>query len=70
MTPCAITGLRSSLLAGIGSKMVGTVTALLSVVALYLGRRFGAALGKRPDLVGGLLLIGIGGKVLVQHWLG
>jgi putative Mn2+ efflux pump MntP len=31
------------------------------------GRRFGAALGSRLEVVGGLLLIGLGVKMLVQH---
>jgi putative Mn2+ efflux pump MntP len=47
---------------------IGVVTATSSVAALYLGRRFGAVLGRRADLLGGLVLVGIGGKFLLQHW--
>lgn len=46
---------------------IGLVTAALSALGLFLGRRFGALLGKRLDLVGGLLLIGLGTKILVEH---
>lgn len=47
--------------------VIGVVTALLSAAGLFAGRRFGAILGKRLDAAGGLVLIGIGGKILVQH---
>jgi len=46
---------------------IGLTTAALSVAGLYAGRRLGAHLGPRLDLVGGLVLIGLGGKVLVEH---
>ncbi|MBC7171579.1 MAG: manganese efflux pump, partial [Polyangiaceae bacterium] len=34
---------------------------------LYLGRRFGAVLGKRLDVFGGLILIALGMKILIEH---
>lgn len=46
---------------------IGVVTALLSVAGLYAGRRFGQLLGRRLDAVGGIVLIGIGSKILLQH---
>ena len=46
--------------------VIGGVTATLSVVGLLAGRRFGAVMGKRLDVVGGLVLIGIGLKILVR----
>lgn len=46
---------------------IGLVTAVLSALGLVLGRRFGAALGKRLDAFGGLVLIGLGVKILVEH---
>jgi putative Mn2+ efflux pump MntP len=46
---------------------IGVTTALLSGVGLLVGRRFGAALGRRLDVAGGLLLIGLGTKILIQH---
>lgn len=46
---------------------IGVTTAALSVAGLYAGRRFGALLGRRLDLVGGLVLIGLGTKILIEH---
>lgn len=49
---------------------IGVTTAVLSAAGLFAGRRFGAALGKRLDVAGGLVLIGLGVKILVQHLRG
>jgi manganese efflux pump family protein len=46
---------------------IGVTTALLSAGGLLVGRRFGALLGKRLDIAGGLVLIGLGTKILVEH---
>ena len=46
---------------------IGVTTALLSVLGLYAGRRFGTALGSRLDVAGGLVLIGLGTNILVTH---
>jgi putative Mn2+ efflux pump MntP len=46
---------------------IGLTTALLSALGLYAGRRFGKALGKRLDVLGGLVLIGLGVKILIEH---
>jgi putative Mn2+ efflux pump MntP len=46
---------------------IGVTTALLSALGLFAGRRFGALLGKRLDVAGGLVLIGLGIKILVEH---
>jgi putative Mn2+ efflux pump MntP len=48
---------------------IGITTALLSGAGLLIGRRFGAQLGKRLDIAGGLVLIGLGTKILIQHLL-
>lgn len=47
--------------------VIGVTTALLSVGGLYAGRRFGAALGRRLDALGGIVLIGLGVRILVEH---
>lgn len=46
---------------------IGVTTAALSGAGLYAGRRFGSLLGKRLDVIGGLVLIGLGAKTLVVH---
>lgn len=45
--------------------IIGLVTALISLVAIRLGKRLGALFGKRMELVGGLVLLGIGVKILL-----
>jgi manganese efflux pump family protein len=49
------------------SVVIGVVTAGLSLVGLLIGGRLGAVFGKRTEVVGGLILIGIGLRVLVSH---
>lgn len=49
---------------------IGATTGVLSVLGLYAGRRFGALLGKRLDVIGGLVLIGLGTKILLEHLRG
>lgn len=52
------------------SAVIGVITACLSVIGLFVGRRFGDALGRKLDVVGGLALIGLGIKTLIEHlWL-
>lgn len=55
---------------GVSLLSIGVTTAALSAVGLFAGHRFGAALGSRLDAVGGLVLIGIGIKTLVEHLSG
>lgn len=51
--------------------VIGVTTTALSGVGFALGRRLGAMAGRRLDAFGGLLLIGLGVKVLAEHlgWL-
>jgi manganese efflux pump family protein len=46
---------------------IGVTTAVLSALGLFAGHHFGAALGRRLDVLGGVVLIGLGVKTLVQH---
>jgi manganese efflux pump family protein len=46
---------------------IGIVTAALSALGLAAGRRFGALLGRRFEAVGGVVLVVLGAKILVQH---
>ncbi|MBM6888269.1 MULTISPECIES: manganese efflux pump MntP family protein [Oscillospiraceae] len=50
--------------------VIGVVAFVLSVVGGLAGRRLGALFQRRAELVGGLVLIGIGVKILVEHTLG
>ncbi len=63
-------------LAMIGSKIVvpavviGLVTATWTTVGMVLGRRMGSLWGKRVEVLGGLILIGIAVKIVIEHVLG
>jgi manganese efflux pump family protein len=46
---------------------IGITTAVLSTLGLFAGRHFGKLLGRRLDVVGGLILIALGVKILVEH---
>lgn len=46
---------------------IGVVTSGLSLAALTAGHRLGNAFGKRMEIVGGLVLLFIGARVLITH---
>ncbi|MBN2621526.1 manganese efflux pump [candidate division WOR-3 bacterium] len=47
--------------------IIGTITFVVSFGGVYLGTAFGRLIGKRIEVLGGLLLIGIGVKILFDH---
>jgi putative Mn2+ efflux pump MntP len=47
--------------------LIGTVTFFVSFTGFMLGRQLGCLFGRRIELLGGLILIGIGVKVLLGH---
>ncbi len=47
--------------------VVGVLTAGMSALGIQIGRRLGARFSHRIEIVGGLLLIGIGVRILAQH---
>ena len=49
--------------------IIGIVSFLFSIVGYHLGRRFGKAITRRikPELLGGVILILIGVKILITH---
>jgi putative Mn2+ efflux pump MntP len=49
------------------SVVIGVVTATLSVIGLRLGNRAGELLGRRMEIIGGVLLCLIGLKILASH---
>ena len=46
---------------------IGAVTAVLSLAGLFFGRKLGAVFGSRLEVLGGIALIGIAIKLLVEH---
>lgn len=49
--------------------LIGVVSFVMSLVGFVLGARFGTAVTKRikPELLGGVILIGIGIRILIEH---
>jgi len=47
--------------------MIGVVALLLSAMGLFAGIRLGQAFGKRMEILGGLILLGIGLRVVFTH---
>jgi putative Mn2+ efflux pump MntP len=46
---------------------IGLATFVMVTVGAMLGRVLGAVAGKRAEIAGGLLLIGIGSAILIEH---
>jgi putative Mn2+ efflux pump MntP len=51
------------------SLIIGVVSSLFSVIGLVAGNRLGECFGKRMEVIGGLLLNGIGLRILISHLL-
>jgi putative Mn2+ efflux pump MntP len=49
--------------------VIGVVAFLITILGFYIGRRAGGLLGQRAKIVGGLILIGIGVRILLSHLL-
>ncbi len=47
--------------------IIGIVTSLLSLIGLRVGDRLGEKFGKRMEILGGVLLIGIGLRIVLSH---
>ena len=50
------------------SLIIGVVTFLICVAGLVLGKRFGMLLSSRAQILGGIILIGIGIEILVSSF--
>ena len=49
------------------SVVIGIVTGTLSLIGLGLGHRLGSLFGRRMEILGGLILIGIALRILIVH---
>ena len=47
--------------------LIGVITGILSAVGIYLGNMFGSRYKSKAEFVGGLILIGMGVKILLEH---
>ena len=46
---------------------IGLATTIMAAIGLRLGSFLGSAIGKRAEILGGLVLIGIGTLILAEH---
>jgi len=52
-----------------GALIIGAVTFFFAMLGIRIGKDVGCSLGPKVELLGGVILIGIGLKVLLQHTL-
>lgn len=51
------------------AAIIGIITLLLSATGIYLGRNVGSKLGDKAGIIGGIVLIAIGTKIIIEHLL-
>lgn len=49
------------------SIIIGLITFILSLISVYLGCVFGKIIRKGTEIIGGLILISVGIKILLEH---
>ncbi len=47
--------------------IISIITFFISLLGIAIGCKAGSIFGKKIEILGGLVLIGIGAKILVQH---
>jgi putative Mn2+ efflux pump MntP len=52
----------------LAALIVGSVCFLITAAGFYTGRRIGGWVGRWADAIGGLVLIGIGARILITHF--
>lgn len=66
----AVAGITLALLevpVPVACLIIGIITFVLSTGGVLLGRAAGSRLGNAAEIMGGLLLIGLGVKIFIQH---
>jgi putative Mn2+ efflux pump MntP len=53
----------------ISGLIIGIVTFLASMTAIRIGKSAGSGLGQKVEIIGGLILIAIGLKIFLEHYL-
>lgn len=47
--------------------IIGTITFIISAIGTIIGNKFGNKYEKRAEILGGIILIIIGAKILFEH---
>lgn len=63
VSPCTFSQLALLQSAGI----IGVVAFLISVIGVRIGGKCGNLFGNKAEILGGIVLIGIGVKILIEH---
>ncbi len=53
----------------IPALVIGLICAVLTIAGMYLGRKISKSWGPKVEFLGGLILLGIGIKILIEHTL-
>jgi len=54
----------------IPAAIIGVLTGVLSAIGVHAGDDIGTRLGRRAEAIGGLILLGLGVKILIDHLFG
>jgi putative Mn2+ efflux pump MntP len=54
---------------GLAVLVIGLTSAAFTFLGVGLGKRYGKWLGKKAEIIGGVVLLGIGIKILLEHLL-
>ena len=52
---------------GIAALVIGLCTFSMVTLGIMLGRVLGALVGKRAEIIGGVILVGVGAVILHEH---
>jgi putative Mn2+ efflux pump MntP len=47
--------------------MIGLATTIMVTIGVMVGRLLGSVIGKRAEIIGGIVLIGVGATILYEH---
>ena len=53
----------------LATAIIGSVTFLASMIGIFFGKKTGSKFGKKMEFAGGIILISIGTKILLEHLL-
>lgn len=48
-------------------SLIGITTFAISLIGVFFGKKFGQLLGSKAEIFGGIVLVGIGLKVFIEH---
>ena len=51
----------------IAGLVIGSVTFVASMLGILFGKKIGSRLGRRMEVLGGIILFAIGAKILIEH---